>query len=321
MPVHPVEKGGKVVGYRWGESGKLYRSKAAAERQARTIYARGWRGDGVSGRAARGILARALAANKAAELAFERHVIATFRGIHQGIMGMVDAEFLPASVQRSDARTTVKKANDLLNARLNKRVAKHLRDRVGPAYDLMAKRVGDKNAQALTMIGIPVHDLGAGVAAKVAVAREENLRLIEDAGRSYADDVRDVLTAPENEGLRVGELRDLLLERGSVNLARASLIAVDQTLKLAAAVSQARQTAAGVNSYRWSTSKDERVRPSHAALEGQIFDWDDPPVTDDRTGDTNHPGQDYRCRCIAIPMIQGLSEEAEASEPADQAAE
>lgn len=39
MPVHKVSGG-----YRWGSRGKVYKSKAKAERQGRAIYASGWRG-------------------------------------------------------------------------------------------------------------------------------------------------------------------------------------------------------------------------------------------------------------------------------------
>ena len=39
MPVHKV-KGG----WKWGKHGKVYRSKAKAQRQARAIYASGYRG-------------------------------------------------------------------------------------------------------------------------------------------------------------------------------------------------------------------------------------------------------------------------------------
>lgn len=40
MPVHKV-KGG----WRWGKHGKVYKNRAGAERQARAIYASGYRGD------------------------------------------------------------------------------------------------------------------------------------------------------------------------------------------------------------------------------------------------------------------------------------
>jgi SPP1 gp7 family putative phage head morphogenesis protein len=310
-PIHPVMTGGKITGYQWGSSGKVYRSKAAAQKQAAAIYATGWRGDGH----ARRMIAKLMSANKAAENQYAREVVSYFKGVHKGVLGMVEAELLPKVETRADASQAHKAANELLNARLNKRIAKHLRDKVGPAFDVMAKRVSDKNEQSLGMIGITVDDVAAGVAAKIAVARENNLRLIEDAGRAYADDVRDVMTDPDNAGLRADELKDQLVQRGNVSVSRATLVAVDQTLKLSAAVNQARQVAAGVEQYKWSTSLDDRVRPMHAELEGQVFDWDDPPVTND-AGDTNHPGEDYRCRCVPIPLIPELDEESENAEPA-----
>ena len=44
MPVHVVYKG-KTKWYRWGTKGKLYRTRAAAEKQARAIYANGYKGE------------------------------------------------------------------------------------------------------------------------------------------------------------------------------------------------------------------------------------------------------------------------------------
>ncbi len=46
--------------------------------------------------------------------------------------------------------------------------------------------------------------------------------------------------------------------------------------------------------YIWRTRDDEKVRPSHAANDGQIYAWDNPPPT-------GHPGEDYGCRCTAEP--------------------
>ena len=45
MPVRKV-KGG----YKWGKSGKVYKTKAEAERQARAIYASGYKGKRKNGR-------------------------------------------------------------------------------------------------------------------------------------------------------------------------------------------------------------------------------------------------------------------------------
>lgn len=58
--------------------------------------------------------------------------------------------------------------------------------------------------------------------------------------------------------------------------------------------------------YIWRTRGDDKVRPSHAANNGQIFAWDDPPPT-------GHPGEDYGCRCTAEPYPPEISEYMEIS--------
>lgn len=40
MPVHKTKSGG----YQWGSHGKVYKSKAKAERQGRAIYVSGYKG-------------------------------------------------------------------------------------------------------------------------------------------------------------------------------------------------------------------------------------------------------------------------------------
>ena len=39
MPVRKVTRGGKTIGYRYGRSGKVYSSRAKADRQGRAIRA------------------------------------------------------------------------------------------------------------------------------------------------------------------------------------------------------------------------------------------------------------------------------------------
>lgn len=46
--------------------------------------------------------------------------------------------------------------------------------------------------------------------------------------------------------------------------------------------------------YTWRSLGDDKVRLSHAVNNGRIFAWDEPPTT-------GHPGEDYNCRCRAVP--------------------
>lgn len=53
--------------------------------------------------------------------------------------------------------------------------------------------------------------------------------------------------------------------------------------------------------YIWRTREDDKVRPSHAANNGKIFAWDNPP-------ETGHPGDGFGCRCRAEPHIPEVNE-------------
>lgn len=130
--------------------------------------------------------------------------------------------------------------------------------------------------------------------------REQNVGLIRTISQSLLGDVQEVLEA--NPSTHVKGLAAALQERFSVNESRGKFWARDQTLKLHAKLTQERQRKAGGRRYIWTASDDERTREIHADLDGQVFEWSDPPVTNE-AGDRNHPGEDYNCRCTAYPIF------------------
>lgn len=137
--------------------------------------------------------------------------------------------------------------------------------------------------------------------------RQRNVRLITTLASEYLDDV--AATLADAEGLHVEGVTKLLEDRFDVSKSRAKFWAVDQTLKLNADITRQRMQSAGISRYVWTTSGDERVREIHRELDGQTFSWNDPPVTN-LAGDRNNPGQDYRCRCTAYPVLdEGEPEE------------
>lgn len=125
-------------------------------------------------------------------------------------------------------------------------------------------------------------------------------KVLEATMRSYQQ-----LPLPENRSL-VQEIQELT----KITFERAKLIAVDQTNKMHGMVTQARQTALGIEEYVWRTSKDQRVvgnpnglypnptklHGNHWIRNGKIYRWDEPP-------DDGHPGWAIRCRCAASPVI------------------
>jgi SPP1 gp7 family putative phage head morphogenesis protein len=119
---------------------------------------------------------------------------------------------------------------------------------------------------------------------------------------SMLDDIGETVLEAWRSGQRVEVLRDTIRERFQVSNSRASFIARDQVLSLNGQITQKRQTTAGISFYDWDTSRDEKVRPYHRRLHGTRQRWDRPPEV--APGRHAHPGGDYGCRCLAIPVME-----------------
>ena len=81
----------------------------------------------------------------------------------------------------------------------------------------------------------------------------------------------------------------------------AKLIASDQSNKLGTTLNHILQKDAGIERYTWSTSADERVRQRHVHLNGKKYKWGEYTGAEDGLA----PGLPIRCRCVAIPIIEG----------------
>ena len=144
-----------------------------------------------------------------------------------------------------------------------------------------------------------------------------NVGRIKSVGSESLGRVEELVRGAQVGTLRVETLEDQLAKALALPKSKAQLIARDQVLKLNNQITQQRQVSAGIDSYVWTTSKDERVRgrpggvwansqSDHWALDGKTFKWSQPPVTNPVTGERNHPGQDFQCRCVAVPVVDRL---------------
>ena len=107
-------------------------------------------------------------------------------------------------------------------------------------------------------------------------------------------DMQDLIAG--DEAFNEKKLADVVRKNQRTTGYNLKRITRDQTSKALGNLDQVRQTGAGITEYRWSTSEDEAVRPSHKALNGRRFSWGEPPSV-------GHPGQDIMCRCVAIPIM------------------
>lgn len=161
------------------------------------------------------------------------------------------------------------------------------------------------NKQIRAAVGVDVIGTEPQLAPRIADFTAENVALIKSVPQKYFDDVEKRLMAGLRAGDRAETIAEDLEERFGVAESSANLIANDQIGKLYGELNQVRQEALGIESFVWETDQDERVRPSHAELQGQTFRWDDLPEVD---GEVAAPGRPINCRCNASPDLTAILE-------------
>ena len=131
---------------------------------------------------------------------------------------------------------------------------------------------------------------------------QENLKLVSSLADNMLSNIETLLLRSMRQGSHVREIEKQLQAEIGLSKRRAQLIARDQVNKYSGDLTRHNQKEAGITHYRWETSGDERVRSRHRGLNGKVFTWDKPPISD-KSGGHYHPRQGINCRCDAIPVI------------------
>lgn len=133
---------------------------------------------------------------------------------------------------------------------------------------------------------------------RLAAAR--NASLISSLSEETVKRVEQTVLLNFTQGNSVKTLRRQLTNQFRIEQNRAALIAYDQTSKLNADLNEYRHLQAGITEYVWTTSHDERVRPRHAAIDGNTYQYGKPTPAEDGLP----PGKPIRCRCIGRAVVR-----------------
>jgi SPP1 gp7 family putative phage head morphogenesis protein len=195
-------------------------------------------------------------------------------------------------------------ARDFFKEWTNTRFAEVARS-IGNRTASFQKRELGKQFQAA--FGIDIIKAEPWLAPKVEAFTRENVTLVKSIPVRYLDDVEAQVIRGMREGVRWEGLADTIEARTGVAERHAQLVARDQVGKFCGALNEERQRDLGVDSFRWRTMRDNRVREDHERLEGKVFRWDDPPPG--RDGEPMVPGDEVNCRCWAEPLLEDLISE------------
>lgn len=160
--------------------------------------------------------------------------------------------------------------------------------------------------QFKAVVGIDLYRPEPWLAPRVATFTAENVALIKSIATDHFGDLEKRLVAGLRTGQRWEDLATTIEERYGVAESRAKLVARDQVGKLFGELNQTRQKSHGVTGAIWRTVRDNRVRDSHAEMDGDRFSWDSPPDVD---GENVIPGEAINCRCWAEPDFSTLEED------------
>lgn len=179
---------------------------------------------------------------------------------------------------------------------------------VGSHFESTVKSLGDQFYFSLKTMK---HDL--------AVPADMNPKMKEDLKRSYQENLDYYVEQYTDEaiyrlrkrvednvlkGFRAENLVADIRSESKRSEGKAKFLARQETSLMVSKFREIRFKDAGVERYKWSTSGDTRVRDDHKDLNGKIFSWDDPPIVEKSTGRRGNPGEDFNCRCVAIPLLR-----------------
>lgn len=136
----------------------------------------------------------------------------------------------------------------------------------------------------------------------------KNARWITQMPQDIAKDITGQAATKYMNGMRGEELtKHIQAVAPGVSISKAQLVARTETAKTQAAVTQVRSEELGIKWYVWRSSEDQRVRSSHAHMDGVLCSYSAPPAPETLIGEKSQgyygPGEIFNCRCYAEPLI------------------
>lgn len=240
------------------------------------------------------------------------------RGIQKLIIG------LKADIERqlkSELRGTeyAMDASPVVGARM---AFNRLADKWNPLFSKWAKRLTDKMIKqtlknADVTFGMSLKDMTEDVTIKMNMLDEELMLIIkasyEEANSlikqipdMYIGQVQGGVMRGITQGLGLKQIMPLMNRLYKSNARKAELTAQDQVRKTYSNITTHRMASIGMTKYEWVHSGGGmHPRKEHLALNGKIFDINDPPVIGVMYGQEvrGEPGLLPNCRCVKRVIV------------------
>lgn len=195
------------------------------------------------------------------------------------------------------ARQLIEQARRAIGAGLNPHTLDGLARRYAQATTRFQKEQLGRQVRAAIGVDIVTND--RFVPAMIEHFAAANAALIKSLANRSVDDIEKIVGRAFTTGARAEDVDTDIADRYGVTERHARMIARDQIGSLNGQVNASRQRELGIAKFVWRSMEDERVRPEHEVLDGQVFSYDDPPAE-------GLPGEPVLCRCGAEPVFDEL---------------
>lgn len=126
--------------------------------------------------------------------------------------------------------------------------------------------------------------------------------------------MRETILQMVLDGKTTPTIADYIQKRYGICKRKALFLARNENAIATTSYLKSKYKAEGFKYFRWHDSHDERVRPHHRELGkkennkfgingSNIFELDNQPIINEKTGQRGLPGEDYNCRCIMSAYV------------------
>lgn len=200
---------------------------------------------------------------------------------------------------RSKAKD-IQDASDLLASRMVHWVAK--------SNYRTWREAASRSTQAQKLYRLLEAEMQGPTGARVQQLIRENSKLISSLPLEAATILVDEVTKAQQAGARPATIAKMYKRRfPELVKSRVNLISRTETAKASAALTKARAESVGCDWYIWETSRDQRTRKSHKAMNGVVVPFAHPPSPEALVGEKSYghydAGEIFNCRCTTIVVL------------------
>lgn len=314
MPIQRCKLSEGETGYKWGNHGHCYPSKAQAEKQAEAAYAHGYVGDSAIKRklispTGKDIELKPIHPNKGIEMAYRRKLRALVEKMKKSVEYWVGARYrenLSFIAQDGAVNDLQKELSELSRQWLSN--FNDGADELSKWFAKKTKSYTDGSMQKILKDSGFTVDFVMNKSMRTVYQSVigENVGLIKSIPEKYLGDVQGLVMRSVSLGRDLEYLTKSLKKSYGITDRRAKLIARDQNNKATAVMTKQRQEDMGLTQAIWRHSRaGKHPRPEHVHADGKKYDIGKGMYLE---GEWVWPGIPINCRCISVPIIPGYND-------------